>query len=645
MIKITLPDQSVKEVEAGSTALDIAMGISEGLARNVLAAQVNDEIWDATRPIHKDVNLKLFTWNDTQGKSAMWHSSAHLMAEAVEILYPGAKFGIGPDIESGFYYDIDLGDQVISDADFKKIEDKMLELAREKQVFFRKEVSKADANKFFTKKGDEYKLELIEGLNDGEITFYESGSFTDLCRGPHIPNTSFIKAAKVLKVAGAYWRGDEKRKQLTRLYGITFPKQKDLTEYLELLEEAKKRDHRKLGKELELFAFSTNVGMGLPLWLPKGAILREQLEKFLKGVQRKAGYEPVICPHIGNVELYKTSGHYQKYGEDSFRPIKTPNEGEEFFLKPMNCPHHCEIYKVKPRSYKDLPVRYAEFGTVYRYEQSGELHGLTRVRGFTQDDAHIFCTPDQLKDEFKGVISIVMQIFKALDFKEFTTQISFRDPNNKEKYIGSDENWEKSERAILEVAQEEGLEYNIALGEAAFYGPKMDFMVKDAIGRKWQLGTIQVDYNLPERFELEYVGSDNEKHRPVMIHRAPFGSMERFVAVLIEHCAGNFPLWLTPEQAIILPISEKYHNYAKKVLNLLNNCDLRALVDERNEKTGRKIRDAEMSKIPYMLIVGEKEEEDGTVSVRKHGAGDLGTMSIEKFAELVNKEVAEMTKG
>jgi len=644
MIKITLPDQSVREVEAGSTALDIAMSISEGLARNVLAAQVNDEIWDATRPINKDVHLKLFTWNDTQGKSAMWHSSAHLMAEAVEILYPGAKFGIGPDIENGFYYDIDLGDKVITDADFKKIEDKMLELAREKQVFNRKEVSKADANKFFTKKGDEYKLELIEGLNDGEITFYESGNFTDLCRGPHIPNTSFIKAAKVLKVAGAYWRGDEKRKQLTRLYGITFPKQKDLTEYLELLEEAKKRDHRKLGKELELFAFSANVGMGLPLWLPKGAVLREQLEKFLKNVQRKAGYEPVICPHIGNVELYKTSGHYQKYGEDSFRPIKTPNEGEEFFLKPMNCPHHCEIYKVKPRSYKDLPVRFAEFGTVYRYEQSGELHGLTRVRGFTQDDAHIFCTPDQLKDEFKGVISIVMHIFKALDFKEFTTQISFRDPDNKDKYIGSDENWEKSERAILEVAQEEGLEYHIELGEAAFYGPKMDFMVKDAIGRKWQLGTIQVDYNLPERFELEYVGSDNEKHRPVMIHRAPFGSMERFVAVLIEHCAGNFPLWLTPEQAIILPISEKYHNYAKKVLNLLNNCDLRALVDERNEKTGRKIRDAEMSKIPYMLIVGEKEEEDGTVSVRKHGAGDLGTMSIEKFAELVNKEVAEMTK-
>ncbi len=644
MIKITLPDQSIKEVEAGSTAMDVAKSISEGLARNVLAAQVNDEIWDATRPITEDAELKLFTWKDAEGKAAMWHSSAHLMAEAVEILYPGAKFGIGPDIEQGFYYDIDLGDQVISDADFKKIEDKMKELARQKQVFTRKDVSKDEANKYFGDKGDEYKLELIEGLEDGEITFYESGSFTDLCRGPHIPNTGVIKAVKVLKVAGAYWRGDENRKQLTRLYGITFPKQKELTEYLEMLEEAKKRDHRKLGKELELFAFSSNVGQGLPLWLPKGAMLRERLEKFLKEVQHKAGYEPVICPHIGNVDLYKTSGHYQKYGEDSFRPIKTPNEGEEFFLKPMNCPHHCEVYKVKPKSYKDLPVRYAEFGTVYRYEQSGELHGLTRVRGFTQDDAHIFCTPDQLKDEFKAVISIVMHIFKALDFKNFTTQISFRDPEDKDKYIGSDENWEKSERAILEVAQEEGLDYEIELGEAAFYGPKMDFMVKDAIGRKWQLGTIQVDYNLPERFELEYTGSDNEKHRPVMIHRAPFGSLERFVAVLIEHCAGNFPLWLTPEQAILLPISEKYHNYAKKVLNLLNNCDLRALVDERSEKTGRKIRDAEMSKIPYMLIIGEKEEAEGTVSVRKHGAGDMGTMSIEAFAELVNKEVAEMIK-
>jgi len=642
MIKITLPDQSVRQVKAGSTALDVAMEISEGLARNVLAAKVNDEIWDATRPINHDARLKLYTWNDTEGKAAMWHSSAHLMAEAVELLYPGAKFGIGPDIENGFYYDIDLGDRVIGDGDFKKIEDKMTELAREKQTFQRKDVSKADAIKYFTNKGDEYKLELISELNDGEITFYETGHFTDLCRGPHIPNTSFIKAIKILKVAGAYWRGDEKRKQLTRLYGITFPKQKELTEYLELLEEAKKRDHRKLGKELELFAFSAKVGQGLPLWLPKGAMLRERLEKFLKDVQRKAGYEPVICPHIGNVELYKTSGHYQKYGESSFRPIQTPVEGEEFFLKPMNCPHHCEVYSTKPRSYRDLPVRYAEFGTVYRYEQSGELHGLTRVRGFTQDDAHIFCTPEQLKDEFKGVMRIVMHIFKALDFKEFVTQISFRDPADKEKYIGSDENWEKSEKAILEVAQEEGLDYKIEIGEAAFYGPKMDFMVRDAIGRKWQLGTIQVDYNLPERFGLEYVGSDNEKHRPVMIHRAPFGSMERFVAVLIEHCAGNFPLWLTPEQAIILPISEKYHNYAKKVLNLLNNYDLRALIDERSEKTGRKIRDAEVSKIPFMLIVGEKEEAEGTVSVREHGKGDLGTMSIEKFAELVNKEVADM---
>lgn len=642
MINITLPDNSVKQYEAAITAMDVAMSISEGLARNVLAAKVNDEIWDANRLITTDARLTLYTWKDDEGKAAMWHSSAHLMAEAVEILYPGSKFGIGPNIEQGFYYDIDLGDQVISDADFKKIEDKMLELARLKQTFRRKEISKKDAIDFFTNKGDEYKLELIADLEDGGISFYESGTFTDLCRGPHIPSTSVIKAVKVLKVAGAYWRGDEKRKQLTRLYGISFPKQKELTAYLEMLEEAKKRDHRKLGKELELFAFSKNVGQGLPLWLPKGAMLRERLENFLKEVQRKAGYEPVICPHIANVELYKISGHYQKYGEDSFRPIKTPNEGEEFFLKPMNCPHHCEIYKVKPRSYKDLPIRYAEFGTVYRYEQSGELHGLTRVRGFTQDDAHIFCTPDQLKDEFKAVIRIVMHIFKALSFENFTTQISFRDPNNKEKYIGSDENWDKAEKAILEVAQEEGLDHYIEIGEAAFYGPKMDFMVKDAIGRKWQLGTIQVDYNLPDRFELEYVGSDNEKHRPVMIHRAPFGSMERFIAVLLEHCAGNFPLWLTPEQAIILPISEKYHNYAKKVLNLLNNYELRALIDERSEKTGRKIRDAEIRKIPYMLIIGEREEGDGTISVRKHGAGDLGTMSIEKFAALVNDEVDQM---
>jgi threonyl-tRNA synthetase len=555
------------------------------------------------------------------------------------------KFGIGPDIENGFYYDIDFRDYKLVEEDLKKIEDRMLALAREKQTFKRNEVSKSEAIEYFTKKGDEYKLELIDGLNDGEITFYESGTFTDLCRGPHIPDTGFIKAVKLLNIAGAYWRGDEKRQMLTRIYGITFPKQKELEEYLVLLEEAKKRDHRVLGKELELFTFSAKVGAGLPLWLPKGADLRERLEQFLKKVQRRAGYVQVITPHIGNVELYRTSGHLAKYGKDSFQPINTPIEGEQFFLKPMNCPHHCEIYKSKPRSYKDLPLRVAEFGTVYRYEQSGELHGLTRVRGFTQDDAHIFCTPDQIKDEFKGVIDIVMLIFKALDFKNFITQISFRDPNNKEKYIGSDENWEKAQQAIVEVAQETGLEYVIVEGEAAFYGPKMDFMVRDAIGRKWQLGTIQVDYNLPERFEMEYVGSDNEKHRPVMIHRAPFGSMERFVAVLLEHCAGNFPLWLTPDQAIILPISDKFLDYAKNVIHLLKNSEIRALVDERSEKTGRKIRDAEMKKIPYMLIVGEKEEEAGSVSVRKHGQGDLGTFTIEEFINLVKNEVEEALKG
>ncbi len=642
MINITLPDGSVRQHEAGVTALDVAKSISEGLARNVLAAKVNDEIWDAMRPIKSDATLKLFTWNDTEGKAAMWHSSAHLMAEAVEVLYPGAKFGIGPDIENGFYYDIDLGDRVITDSDFPKIEAKMKELAKQKQTFERTEVSKEEALKYFSEKGDEYKLELISELEDGQITFYKTGEFVDLCRGPHIPNTSPIKALKILSVAGAYWRGDEKRKQLTRLYGITFPKAKELTEYLEMLEEAKKRDHRKLGKELELFAFSQRVGQGLPLWLPKGTKLRERLEQYLKRVQREAGYEQVMCPHIGNVELYKTSGHYEKYGEDSFKPISTPVEGEEFFLKPMNCPHHCEIYKVSPKSYKDLPLRLAEFGTVYRYEQSGELHGLTRVRGFTQDDAHIFCTPDQLKDEFKGVIKIVMQIFKALDFKDFITQVSLRDPENKEKYIGTDEAWEKAERAIIEVSEEEGLNGVIEYGEAAFYGPKMDFMVKDALGRKWQLGTIQVDYNLPERFELEYVGSDNEKHRPVMIHRAPFGSMERFVAVLIEHCAGNFPLWLTPEQAIILPISEKYHKYAEKVLNLLNNSEIRARIDERSEKTGRKIRDAEIKKIPYMLVVGEKEENKGTVSVRRHGEGDLGSMQLDEFIKLINNEIEKL---
>ncbi|MGA3015306.1 MAG: threonine--tRNA ligase [Bacteroidales bacterium] len=641
MINITLPDNTVRQYPEGTTGMEIAKSISEGLARNVLSVMVNNEVWDATRPIKTDAKVKLLTWSDEEGKATFWHSSAHLMAEATELLYPGSKFGIGPHIESGFYYDIDFGDKSISSEDFPKIEAKMLELAKENQIFIRSEVPKAEAIDYFTKKNDEYKLELLQDLEDGQITFYKSGYFTDLCRGPHLPDTSQIKAVKLLNTAGAYWRGDEKRKQLTRIYGITFPKQKELTEYLALLEEAKKRDHRKIGKEMELFTFSTRVGLGLPLWLPKGALLRERLEMFLKKVQKKAGYQQVICPHIGTVELYKISGHFQKYGESSFRPITTPVPGEEFFLKPMNCPHHCEIYSSKPRSYKDLPVRIAEFGTVYRYEQSGELHGLTRVRGFTQDDAHIFCTPEQVKDEFKGVIDIVMLIFKALDFKDFITQISFRDKENKEKYIGSDENWEKAEKAILEVAQERNLNYVIVPGEAAFYGPKMDFMVKDALGRKWQLGTIQVDYNLPERFELEYNGSDNQKHRPVMIHRAPFGSMERFVAVLIEHTAGKFPLWLTPDQAIILPISEKYQNYAEKVLQLLNNSDIRAQIDDRNEKAGKKIRDAELAKIPYMLVVGEREELEGTVSVRKHGQGDLGPKKLEEFIQFITDEVSK----
>ncbi|NOU48242.1 MAG: threonine--tRNA ligase [Bacteroidales bacterium] len=638
MMNITLPDGSVRQYESGVTALDIALSISEGLARNVLSAKVNGDVWDATRPITEDSKVQLLTWNDTEGKATMWHSSAHLMAEAIEQLYPGVKFGIGPDIESGFYYDIDTGDKTLTEADLIEIEKRMLDLAREKQTFNRVDVSKSDALAHFTEKGDEYKLELINDLEDGKITLYKSGTFTDLCRGPHLPNTGFIKAVKLTSLAGAYWRGDEKRRQLTRVYGITFPKKTELDEYLLLLEEAKKRDHRKLGKEMELFAFSQKVGSGLPLWLPKGAQLRERLEQYLKKVQKDAGYLPVITPHIGNVNLYKTSGHYEKYGQDSFRVITTPIEGEEFFLKPMNCPHHCEIYNVKPHSYKELPLRLAEFGTVYRYEQSGELHGLTRVRGFTQDDAHIFCTPDQIKSEFKGVIKIIMKIFKALDFNEFITQISLRDPNNPAKYIGSDENWEKAERAIIEVAEEEGLQSVTAYGEAAFYGPKMDFMVKDAIGRKWQLGTIQVDYNLPERFELTYIGADNEKHRPVMIHRAPFGSMERFVAVLIEHCAGKFPLWLSPEQVIILPISEKYQNYAEKVLKFLNNSDIRALIDDRSEKTGKKIRDAELRKIPYMLVVGEKEELENQVSVRKQGEGDLGVLSLEGFASLIHDE-------
>jgi len=639
MINITLPDGSVRQYDKGITAHQIALSISEGLARNVLAAEVDGQVWDASRPIEKDSSVKLLTWNDAHGKSTFWHSSAHLMAEALEALYPGTKFGIGPAIETGFYYDVDFGDREFSSDEFKAIEDKMIELAKTKEEFVRKPMSKADATAYFTEKGDEYKLDLIKDLPDGAITFYSQGNFTDLCRGPHIPNTGFIKAVKLMSVAGAYWRGDESRKQLTRIYGVTFPKASELTEYLHLLEEAKKRDHRKLGKELELFAFSEKVGMGLPLWLPKGTALRERLANFLQKAQVKAGYEQVITPHIGHKNLYVTSGHYEKYGADSFQPIKTPQEGEEFFLKPMNCPHHCEIYKTKPRSYKDLPVRLAEFGTVYRYEQSGELHGLTRVRGFTQDDAHLFCRPDQVKEEFMKVIDLVLYVFKALGFDDYIAQVSLRDPENKTKYIGSDENWALAEAAIQEAAAEKGLKTVVELGEAAFYGPKLDFMVKDALGRKWQLGTIQVDYNLPERFELEYTGSDNMKHRPVMIHRAPFGSLERFVAVLIEHCAGNFPLWLSPEQFIILPISEKYEDYAKKLSEELKNSDICGLIDFRDEKIGRKIRDAEVKKIPYMLIVGEKEAEENKVSVRKHGQGDLGSMSIEEFKKQIITEI------
>ena len=639
MINITLPDGSVRQYEKGVSAHQIALSISEGLARNVLGAQVNGEIWDSSRPIQADSKVKLLTWNDQEAKSTFWHSSAHLMAEALEELYPGTKFGIGPAIETGFYYDVDFGERIFSSDDFKQIEDKILQLAKTKSEYKRTEVSKADAINYFTEKGDEYKLDLLKDLEDGTITFYNQGNFTDLCRGPHIPNTGFIKAVKLMNVAGAYWRGDESRKQLTRIYGVTFPKQSELTEYLLMIEEAKKRDHRKLGKELELFTFSEKVGMGLPLWLPKGTALREKLVNFLQKAQVKSGYEQVITPHIGHKNLYITSGHYEKYGADSFQPIKTPQEGEEFFLKPMNCPHHCELYKFKPRSYKDLPVRYAEFGTVYRYEQSGELHGLTRVRGFTQDDAHLFCRPDQVKEEFKKVIDLVLYVFKALGFEDYTAQISLRDPENKTKYIGTDENWALAESAIIEAAAEKELSTVVVLGEAAFYGPKLDFMVKDALGRKWQLGTIQVDYNLPERFELEYTGSDNLKHRPVMIHRAPFGSLERFVAVLIEHCAGEFPLWLTPEQFIVLPISEKYEDYAKKVLESLNNSDIRGLIDSRDEKIGRKIRDAEMKKIPYMLIVGEKEMTEGLVSVRKHGQGDVGSMSADEFGSQLIKEI------
>src|SRR3984893_12176908 len=639
MIRITFPDGAVREYEKGTTALQIAKSISEGLARKVLAASVNGQVWDATRPINEDAALKLLTWDEVEGKSTFWHSSAHLLAEAVESMFPGVKFWVGPPIENGFYYDMDLGGKSISDDDLRKLEVKMAELAKQGNSYVRKEIPKTEAVKYFSDKGDEYKLDLLQGLKDGEITFYTQGNFTDLCRGPHIPNTGFVKAVKLMHVAGAYWSGHGTRKHFTRIYAVTFPKQSELTDYLHLIEEAKKRDHRKLGKELELFAFSEKVGMGLPLWLPKGAALRESLTNFLQKAQVKAGYEQVITPHIGHKNLYVTSGHYEKYGADSFQPIKTPQEGEEFFLKPMNCPHHCEIYKTKPRSYKDLPVRYAEFGTVYRYEQSGELHGLTRVRGFTQDDAHLFCRPDQVKEEFKKVIDLVLYVLSALGFEDYTAQISLRDPENKSKYIGSDENWALAEQSIIEAADEKGLRTVVELGEAAFYGPKLDFMVKDALGRKWQLGTIQVDYNLPERFELEYTGSDNQKHRPVMIHRAPFGSLERFIAVLIEHCAGNFPLWLSPEQFTILPISEKYEEYAKKLSDVLKDSDICGLIDFRDEKIGRKIRDAEVKKIPYMLIVGEKEEAEGLVSVRKHGQGDLGSMNIEEFKQQIIKEI------
>ncbi|MFH0755820.1 MAG: threonine--tRNA ligase [Bacteroidota bacterium] len=640
MIKITFPDGSVRAFEAGVSGLDIARSLSNSLAREVLSVNVNDELWDLTRPINKDAAIKLNKWDDEDGKHAFWHSSAHLMAEAIESIYPGTKFGIGPAIENGFYYDVDPGDDVvITESDLAEIEKKMKELASQKHTYTREEVSKEKAMKFFGNKGDNYKTELIGDLEDGTISLYHQGNFTDLCRGPHLVDTSPIKAIKLISVAGACWRGDETRKQLTRIYGITFPRQNMLEEYLELLEQAKLRDHRKIGRELELFTFSQRVGPGLPLWLPKGAQLRERLENFLKKLQREHGYEPVITPHIGQKELWVTSGHYAKYGKDSFQPIHTPQEGEEFLLKPMNCPHHCEIYKFKPRSYKDLPVRLAEFGTVYRYEQSGELHGLTRVRGFTQDDAHIFCRPDQLKDEFLKVIDIILYIFKTLDFKDFVTQVSLRDKKDTEKYIGTDENWEKAETAILEAVEAKGMETTVEYGEAAFYGPKLDFMVRDAIGRKWQLGTIQVDYNLPERFELEYIGADNQKHRPVMIHRAPFGSMERFVAVLIEHTAGKFPLWLTPDQAVILPISEKFHDYAEKVSEFLKNYDIRTLIDERNEKIGKKIRDNELKRIPYLLIIGEKEQESDSVSVRRQGEGDKGVMSLEDFAVLMQKEV------
>jgi threonyl-tRNA synthetase len=639
-INITLPDGSVREYPKGVKGIEIAQSISEGLARVSLAIEVDGEIRDLARPIDKDSAIKILTWNDAGGKYSFWHSSAHLFAEALEELYPGTKFGIGPPIENGFYYDVDLGDKPFGDDDLAKVEAKMKELAKKDSKFERRDVTKAEALDYFTKKGDPYKLELINGLEDGKITFYQQGNFVDLCRGPHLPHTGFIKAVKLLNVAGAYWRGDEKNKMLTRIYGITFPKQKELDEYLFMLEEAKKRDHRKLGKELELFAFSEKVGMGLPLWLPKGTLLRERLEQFMRKAQIKAGYDPVVTPHIGSKQLYVTSGHYEKYGKDSFQPIKTPDEGEEFLLKPMNCPHHCEIYKTKPRSYRDLPIRLAEFGTVYRYEQSGELHGLTRVRGFTQDDAHIFCRPDQVKEEFVKVIDLVMHVFKSLGFENYTAQVSLRDQANKAKYIGEDAQWDLAEKQIQEAADERGLITVAVQGEAAFYGPKLDFMVRDALGRSWQLGTIQVDYNLPERFELEYVGSDNQKHRPVMIHRAPFGSLERFVAVLIEHCGGNFPLWLSPDQIAVLPISERFNDYAQKVIDTLKELDIRGYLDNRDEKIQRKIRDAEVKKVPYMLIVGEREAAENKVSVRRHGKGDLGSLLLEDFVNQFRTEAA-----
>ncbi len=644
MINIKFPDGSVREFESGITPYGIAESISPRFAADVLAAKVNGEEWDISRPVTSDASIELFKWDDPEGKHAFWHSSAHLLAEALQELYPGVKFGIGPAIENGFYYDIDPGEHKITAEDFSKIEEKMLELARRKEDIVRKDISKSDALSMFGDRGEVYKCELISELEDGHITTYTQGAFTDLCRGPHLPSTAPIKAVKVMSLAGAYWRGDEKRQQLVRVYGITFPKKKQLDEYLALLEEAKKRDHRILGKEMELFAFSPTVGAGLPLWLPKGAALRDRLEQYLRKIQKEYGYQQVITPHIGNKALYVTSGHWAKYGKDSFQPIHTPQEGEEYLLKPMNCPHHCEIYKAYPRSYRDLPLRYAEFGTVYRYEQSGELHGLTRVRGFTQDDAHLFCAPEQIKGEFLKVMDIILHIFKALDFQNFEAQISLRDPGNKEKYIGSDENWHLAQSAIIEACAEKGLKARQVEGEAAFYGPKLDFMVKDAIGRRWQLGTIQVDYNLPERFGLEYTGADNQKHRPVMIHRAPFGSMERFVAVLLEHTAGKLPLWLIPEQCVVLPISEKFNDYARKVARELAKHDVRAIVDERNEKIGKKIRDNELKKIPYMLIVGEKEAENGEVSVRKQGEGDKGTMKIINFAEEINAEVAKATQ-